>query len=196
MQIQPPLPGLAPPPSVAPSRQDRVFFAVMLPADVARRARRLAWQLRDRLHLQAWPRNSRLFHISLFGFGEVGEVPPGLATAAVKAASTITLPPFEVTFDRVMSFGHPTRRPLVLLGGEGAAGVTRLERSLGEAMAKAGFRWTPGGYTPHVTLMYGEKDIGTCNCEPISWRVDGIELIHSLYGRSRYLTLASCPLRG
>lgn len=196
MQTQSPLPGLEPAQPALPSREDRVFFAVMLPADVAQRVRRLAWRLRDQHRLQAWPRNSRLFHISLFGLGAFGEVPAGLAAAAVKAASTVVLSPFDVAFDHVASFGHPARRPLVLLGGEGVAGVMRLEQALGEAMAKAGFRWSPGGYTPHVTLMYEEKDIGTRTCETISWTVDRIELIHSLYGRSRYTTLASCPLRG
>ena len=45
-------------------------------------------------------------------------------------------------------------------------------------------------YTPHVTLVYGDRLVADRPIEPIGWGVHEFVLVNSLLGRSRYIPLA------
>jgi len=64
------------------------------------------------------------------------------------------------------------------------------------ALAKAGLGCPVRHYTPHVTLLYGNRLVADRRVDTVSWPVHEFVLGHSLLGRSRYnIILARFPLR-
>ena len=106
------------------------------------------------------------------------------------------VPPFTVAFDGAESFrGRPGHRPFVLRGEDGVAGLMMLQQRLALAMAKVGLGCPVRHYTPHVTLLYGDRLVADRPVDTVSWAVHEFVLVHSLLGRSRYNVLARFPLR-
>ena len=172
---------------------DGVFFAVLPDAGARVRIGDLTQGLREKYALTGRPLAERV-HVSLQGLGEYPSFPDDMVARAIEAAAAVTLAPFTVAFDRVMSFsGKPGQLPLVLRG-EGAAGITMLQQALGAALAKAGLRG--GQSAPHLTLLYDARCIDEQPIEPIEWTVRQFVLVHSLLGKGAYKSLGRWPLRG
>jgi 2'-5' RNA ligase len=110
----------------------------------------------------------------------------------------VVMPPFELAFDRVVSFENKSGyHPLVLHGSDGVAGLMIFRRELGTAMEKVGlWRCVKPHYLPHVTLLYDERRVTELVVETVGWTVKEFALVHSLYGRARYVQLGQWPLRG
>lgn len=102
--------------------------------------------------------------------------------------------PFEVSFDRSASFrGRAGNRPFVLIGDDGMDRLRRFRKTLGLAMAENGLkRLANRDFTPHITLLYAERNIEEHPIEPIGWTVNELVLIHSMQGHAH---LARWPLR-
>jgi 2'-5' RNA ligase len=177
--------------------RDTVFFALYPDPDTAGSIARLAWYLRDKHGLKGWPLGAGRFHISLHGLGDYTRLPDDAIAAIGDAAKAVTMPPFRVGFDRAMSFRGDRKRPLVLLGDDGVAGLTIFQHELVAALRKIGFaRRREPAYNPHVTLLYDECPIPEQAVEEIGWTVREFVLVRSLRGQSRHLPLARWPLRG
>jgi 2'-5' RNA ligase len=95
--------------------------------------------------------------------------------------------PFEVSFDRTATFRSGSgNRALVLLGDETSDRLKSLGHTLRAAMADKGMgRRSPEDFTPHVTLLYGERAVDEYPVAPIRWTVNEFVLIHSLQGHRR-----------
>lgn len=153
-----------------------VFFAFNLDAGAAAKAGEVTRRLRAM-------------------YGLTGEA-LGAVQAACKAASSIAASPFEVVFDRAMSFSRKRpERPLVLVGTDGSTELTIFRRSLAMEMKRAicGFK-TRSTHTPHITLLYDRRAVPEQPVEPVRWTVRELVLIHSLHGLSRHVPLARWPL--
>lgn len=175
-------------------RTDGLFFALLPDIAAAAQLERTAQQLSIRHRLNGAPLASERFHISLLGFGTYAGLPPELIAAASKIAAEIAGRPFEVIFDRAMSFlGRP--RPLVLCGDDGVTELLAFRRVLGDAIQTRGLGRAKPQYTPHVTLLYDERGIAEHAIEPVSWTVREFVLVHSLRGQSKYIPLGRWPLR-
>ena len=187
-------PGLA----AVPKPTDGLFFAIFPEEAAAARIARLARQLRSEHGLRGQPLTTARFHVSLHGLGDFTGLPQAVVAAANDAAAAVAVPVFDVMFDRAMSFrGGPTNRPLVLCGGDGVAALTAFQQAFGAAMMRAGL----GGqaqrrFTPHLTLLYGDRSIPEQAVEAISWTVREFVLVHSLLGQGRYVRLSRWPLCG
>ena len=194
MAEQLPLPGFA----AKPRPTDGFFFAIFPDDAAAARIEQLAHRLRGDHGLTGKPLAMARFHVSLHGFGEYVGLPQVVVAAANRIAASVTAPAFAVTFDRAMSFrGRPANRPLVLYGGDGVAALMAFQQTLDAAMMRAGL----GGRAqrrsaPHVTLLYDDRTVPEQAVETISWTVREFLLVHSLLGRSKYIPLSRCPLRG
>jgi len=179
----------------AAPRADGLFFALLPDIAAAAQLERTAQQLGIRHRLNGAPLASERFHISLLGFGSHAGVPPELVAAASKIAAEVAGRPFEVTFDRAVSFlGRP--RPLVLCGEAGVADLIAFRRMLGDAIQTRGLGRVKPQYTPHITLLYDQRGIEEHAIEPVSWTVREFVLVHSVRGQSRYVPLGCWPLRG
>jgi 2'-5' RNA ligase len=78
------------------------------------------------------------FHITLHHLGDHAGVRRDIVAMAGEAAEAMTVPPFEVAFDRAASFHNGGNNPFVLQGGEGLDALKAFQRDLGLAMARAG----------------------------------------------------------
>jgi 2'-5' RNA ligase len=159
---------------------------------------KLGKDLRAEHGLTGRVRSPELLHLSLNGVGEFDALPAQIVSDAMKAGSAVTAAPFEVVFDRVMSFSGGEVRPLVLRCGDGLVALTAMYRALGAEMAKIGFRsrvaWP---FTPHVTVLYDRNTVPLLPLEhPVRWKVRDFVLVHSLHGERRHLHLARWPLHG
>jgi RNA 2',3'-cyclic 3'-phosphodiesterase len=172
---------------------DGVFFALFPDAEAAAQLERVAAQQCIRHRLTGRPIAAERLHVSLLGFGAHAGVPGRLVAAAVDAAATVGAAPFEVTFDRALSFlGWP--RPRVLCGDN--HDLRAFRNALGEAIAHAGLGRVKPQWTPHVTLLYDAQGIEEHAIAPINWTVREFVLVHSLRGEGRYIQLGRWPLKG
>jgi len=175
-------------------KADGLFFALLPDPDQATQIERTAQQLCIRHRLSGTPLAPERLHISLFGFGAYAGLPPELVAAASDIAARISVRPFDVTFDRALSFlGRP--RPLVLCGGDGVTDLIAFQRALGDAIEKRGLGRPKPQYMPHVTLLYDKHGIDPHEIEPVRWTVREFVLVHSLRGLSRYIPVGRWPLR-
>lgn len=174
---------------------DGLFFALFPDEAAAAQLARTADQLCIRHRLSGRPIAPERFHVSLLGFGEHAGLPVDLVSGAVEAAQAIALRPFEVTFDRAVSFlGRP--HPLVLRSHDSAAPWIALQRAIGGEVQKRGLGRAKAQYMPHVTLLYDRHAVDEHAVEPVRWTVREFVLVHSLRGQSKYIPLGHWPLRG
>jgi len=169
----------------------RLFFAALPDTDAATRIYRLAHALKRAHRFDRAIIEPRRLHISLFFLGELSEQ---IVQIACEAAAEVRVPPFEIWFDRSVSFrGRPGSRPFVLIGDDGVDRLRSFRRTLGVALAGKGLkRLAKRDFTPHVTLMYAEREVEERPIEPIRWTVNKFVLIHSMRG---HVHLARWQLR-
>ena len=183
----------------ASPRRDILFFAVLPAPAAAMRIAQRAEGLRNQHGLRGRRRPTELLHVTLNPVGAYSGLPNDVLSAAVEIGSSVEVAPFELTFDRVLSFRGADRHPLVLRCSHGIAELTTLQKMLGAAMRSIGLG-PPGNrssFTPHVTLLYDRQSVLESRIdEPISWTVREFVLVHSLYGLSEHVHCARWPLRG
>ena len=177
------------------SPTDGLFLAVLPEAHARPRIEGAAQQLHSRHGLKGKLLAPDRYHISLFSFGEHNGLPPRLVSEVMTAAAAIEASPFDVAFDRAVSFYGGKQRPLVLCGGDGVAKLIALQRVIDAAMQRARLGRTKQPFVPHVTLLYDRQGIDEQPVERIGWTVTEFVLIHSLLGRSQYIPLGRWPLR-
>jgi RNA 2',3'-cyclic 3'-phosphodiesterase len=115
--------------------------------------------------------------------------------AAKQAGASFAQRPFEIVFDRAMSFAG--KRAFVLRTN-GNIALASLHHALGVGMKKAGIgRSVTSRFTPHITLLYGDRMVTERLIEPVRWTVRDFALVQSLRGRgaSKHIHLARWPLR-
>ena len=178
-----------------PPPTDRLFLAVLPEAHARPRLECTAQQLHSRYRFKGKLLAPDRYHISLFNFGEHNGLPPRLVSEVMKAAAAIQASPFDVKFDRAMSFCGGKQRPLVLCGGDGVAKLIALQRAVGVAMRRARLGRARQQFVSHVTLLYDKDGIDEQPIERIGWTVNEVVLVHSLLGRGRYITLGRLLLR-
>ena len=159
---------------------------------------RLAHRFRDELRLHGRPRGTDIFHAALVHLGDFPGLPRHIVARTVQAATTVQMAPFEVSFDRVMSFSRGLgRRPLVLHSDEYAAPLMTFQNILLEALVRGKLLSTvPSKYKLCVTLLYGRQNVKDHVVEVVTWTVRAFVLVHSLLGQNRHIVLARWPLVG
>jgi len=93
------------------------------------------------------------------------------------------MPPFEVCFDRVLSYANKqVKHPVVLTdGSDGNNELMALHRELRVALGMG-----KSSFSPHITLLCDTKDVAAESIEPIRWTVDEVVLIRSEVGATKY----------
>ena len=105
------------------------------------------------------------------------------------------MPPFNVHFDRIISFANKdNNNPLVLLGGGDQSALQEFYGLLGDALRTAGFKRIQKSFTPHMTLLYDSRLVPETPVPPVVWTVRNFVLVHSPYGQSRHKKIASFRL--
>jgi 2'-5' RNA ligase len=191
---------LAPPgsdarPATRPAERHHLFFAIVPDPDTAMRIERLAQRLRVEHGLKGKPLPTAHFHLTLHSVGFHDTFFERVASWAQAAASTVSMPAFNVAFDHVASFHRTTRdQPVVLLGSDGAAALKKFHGVLGTTLARAGFTPRLSSFTPHLTLLYDKREVAKRTIEPIQWFAREFVLIDSRVGKTQHVQLAKWPL--
>jgi 2'-5' RNA ligase len=119
-------------------------------------------------------------HVSLHGLGSVDISERWLQIAGQQlAVATRQIPPFEVCFDRVLSYANKqSEHPVVLAdGNNGNAELMTLHRELRAVLGMG-----KSSFSPHITLLCDTKVVAAESIEPIRWTVDEVVLIRSEAG--------------
>jgi 2'-5' RNA ligase len=172
------------------------FFAAQPDKATGQRILSCGQQLHVQHRLSATLFARERLHASLVGLGRYAHVPYKYLAVANHAAMSIALPPFEITFNRAVSFkrgNSEAKSPLVLVGDQ-VKGLHDLRKAQLEAMQQVGFRFKPATFLPHITLLYDKHRIAEQPIEPIHWMVSEFVLIHSHIGQHRYTQLKRYPL--
>ncbi len=166
---------------------DRLFFALRPDAAATQRIHELAQRMRVVYELAGEPLRPEHLHLTLLFLGDHAGLPPSLLAAAETAGRNMRTAPFELVFDRVMSFRRKRNPPLVLCRDDLCAPLLVLRHQLGADRKHA--------FKPHVTLLYDRKMVSPQEVAPICWTATEVLLIHSLIGRKQHEVLGRYPLR-
>jgi RNA 2',3'-cyclic 3'-phosphodiesterase len=168
---------------------DRLFLAVVPPADVAARIARLARHLKIGHDLRGKPLEPAHFHVTLCHLGDGIGVPADVVALATERTASIAMPSFKVAFDRVESFKNGA---LVMRGDDSVIGLEVLQQRLSDALDGSPQLARP--FTPHLTLLRDRHLVPEHDIEPIEWQVEEVVLVHSLLGKTTHRHLARVPL--
>jgi 2'-5' RNA ligase len=176
----------------------RLFLAIKPDTATAEHIGRLVEQLRPTVGFKGKALHTHRLHVTLYHLGDFVQPPPeDLLARTRSAADALALPAFDVTFDRVVSMhGRRDKRPFVLAGDAGVAGLKAFQSALGESLHQAGVPVPEGQFKPHVTLLYDRGGFASKAVEPVTWKVREFVLIHSWLGKTRYDELGRWSLKG
>lgn len=170
--------------------QNRANLYIVLapPEPVAAQVTVLANDLKQLRKLRGRLRREETFHVTLVTLPRL-EVPPkptDRIIAAIGAVlSQMQFDPIEISFDRVESFDHGSRRPIVLSSSRRNEALVELERRLHEKLHIPKMPGLP--FKPHLTMIWDRASIPKLELtEPIQWIADRPSLIFSHVGKSKY----------
>lgn len=182
---------------VASSPTDRpthvVFVAAIPPQEIVD-------QIADAWHLTGTggTLHPRL-HLSILAIaGLRAPLDPILIDRVSKSAANLRTGPFELSFDRLLTFGTGTgNRPLVFATDSRSDRPTALARDLQDCLNANGLALPrPRKVIPHITVNYGAPFPETRPLpKPIRWTIRNVSLIDSIQGQSRHVVLGTWPLR-
>jgi 2'-5' RNA ligase len=186
---QPVIPGLE------IRRLDNVFFAVCPGEAAADQIRDIARSICAESGLRGRLLDKDCLHVTLHGVGEFEGLPRSKIARAIEAAGSVSMPAFDIGFDRAMSFTSRQNRPLVLRAGDGHTELRGLHRLLGDAMRRGGlWKNVRNSFTPHITLLYDSRLLAEKPVPTVRWTVREFVLIHSPQGHSRHHRLGRWEL--
>jgi 2'-5' RNA ligase len=163
----------------------RLFFGIWPDEGATECLTRLMGRLHDDAIMPGRPVDADRWHVTLNHLGDfVDQIPPGLVPAAIAAAATVRMQPFDAVFDRVGG----TRGQFLLRPSDGSAAMRAFRQALSVALIKAGLRdRVDSAFNPHITLSYDFNDVPERAIEPICWTVRQFVLIESLRGEHRHI---------
>jgi 2'-5' RNA ligase len=192
---QPSLPGFESGPIRPPSkgfgrRKKHNFFFALLPDEAAAVATiQTALWLRDSHQLAGTFVKKQNLHVTLYPFFQDDVAPANLVEVASTLIQVIHARPFELVFDKVMSFRNGNC--LVLASTRGFASMYGLKQQLAMRVRP---RHSAGSLTPHMTLLYTRRFVKEQPIEPIRWTAREFVLVHSFVGQGRHDVVARWPL--
>lgn len=181
-----------------PSVKSNLFLAVLPEPETALQAVEIGRHLSLEFGLSRNFRAHDLMHVSLNPIGAYSRLPEDVVFAVCAAMANVHAMPFEMSFDRAMSFANGYARPLVLSSALRSEEMMDLHVQLAKEMWSAGliFSYNPR-FLPHMTLLYDEKTVPERElAEPLRWTVREFVLVHSLVGEGRHEYLGRWPLLG
>jgi len=177
-------------------RTDRLFFALLPPAEVLADLDELALGLGREHGWSGAPLGPARYHVTLFFVGDfAGLSDARLAALAAAAESVLPAPALPLSFDRLASLGPPgARRPAVLLSSDVLAAAREFQQRLAAAVKQRGLPGEERPWLPHLTLYRAVPEVVEQALPPLGWTATELVLQRSLIGRGRHETLARWPL--
>ncbi|MDB5430601.1 MAG: 2-5 ligase [Caulobacter sp.] len=182
-----------------PPAGQRAFFALM-PDD--RDRLRIAPDIHclcDTAGIFNGRRPDEIWHISLAGIMAADTIPDSLFEQAGELVKAVTMPAFDVAFDRIVTFGKGRGggpQPVVLLGQDGVMGVRLLQQQIVDALMRGAEPRSARTFEPHMTVAYSRTTVEERAITPIRWRAASLVLVQSFVGQTRYAIRGRWPLKG
>ncbi len=175
-----------------PAQIHRLFFALLPEAQVRTRIQATAAGVAASQHLRARMIRPARYHATLHFLGDHPMWREDLASAAIGAAGKVRAEPFDLVLDSASGF-HGREPPCVLRCTQTPPALEALWQDLRDALVRAGLAaHLSRNFTPHVTFAYSRgAPPQPAPVEPITWRVDGFTLLHSVVGGGDYETLGA-----
>jgi 2'-5' RNA ligase len=177
-----------------------IYFAILPPEDVCRAMIRLRQETVARERIFGRPVAPERLHISIAPLMRCSPSNiPDVEPRARDIAAGVTMPSFDVVFDRVQTFNSKDRdeahrRYYLVLDGRDLPGLMRLNDLFRRAFVRCGsIAAMPSAFNPHLTLFYANRPIAPRDVPPIRWTVRDIALVQS--GQGRYVILKRWPLK-
>jgi 2'-5' RNA ligase len=179
-------------------QRDTLFLAIKPDEEAASRIYRRAEIIKHARGFEGDLTDPERLHVTLFFLGLCEDFSEEMIDRIHRAAAELKAAPFEVTFDRTMSFlNRRDNYAFVLVGDRGVDRLRAFHRLFGAEMTRKGLRhWVRTISTPHVTLLYDKRIVDEQPIEPISWTVREVLLLCSVHGQKRHLDLARWQLCG
>ena len=173
----------------------KFFFAVQPPAHEATAISQLATTVA--LRHDGVPLHADNLHVSLNGVGAYTTVPADIVDRAITAAAAVNVAPFEIVFDRFLTWGKGRSRPTVLRCITGEPELNALYAAIYATMLQSGLPAEEAPGTPHMTLFYSTAVLPEHHLpSPFAWRVDRFCLIHATHGTGHHELAGEWLLRG
>ena len=180
-----------------PQRPERLFIGCFPEERVWSAIRHLGKQTTSKFDLTGNLLADDRFHTSLVHISDRKWLRSKDQFAAERAAATVTIAPFEISYRSIGSFpgtpkkGRPLEHPLVLLADEGP--VMKLQAALASGLRQFKYR-VPESFRPHLTLSYNRQFVPARAIEPITFLVTEFVLVHSKLWLKEYRILRRWPL--
>lgn len=169
-----------------------LFFALRPTAAAIAQIAALTEQLRTQHQIKAKPTAPERLHLTMNYLGKYA-AEDDVVRLACKVAESLTVSPFDVSFDYAWTAPAPSR-PFVLSTREENPPLKALHKLLHQSLKAAGLR-PESRFKPHVTLLYDRAvNIAATDVPPISWHVQELVLLLSVPKQGHTL-LGSWPLR-
>lgn len=134
------------------------------------------------------PRPSEIPHVSVAECGKSKQQRQPLDVALKLAAERFSYPSFELTLEASARFGSNDRALVVVSDAAGMRDVHGLRLALADAQKPFGLAGSRGMSEPHMTLGYRDNlPVERQVLEPISFRVEAVDLVVSNFGHSEHL---------
>ncbi len=170
----------------------RLFFGINPNLYAGARARAVAAGLQRRFGLSGALLPLGNLHLSVFPVGGYDELTEDVVADALSIGDRIDAASFEFVLDHMISFKNNRQSPWVMTGRHGLDGFHALQRSISLLMMPG---CKPLTTTPHMTMAYENQLVPTLRLDDlISFRVEEIVLIYSLFGSGRHEHLGAWPL--
>lgn len=132
------------------------------------------------------------YHATLHFLGDHPMLREDVAGAAIGAAGRVRAEPFDLVLDSASGF-HGREPPCVLRCTQMPPALQALWQDLREALIRAGLgAHLSRSFAPHVTFAYSRGALPQPTpVEPITWRVEGFTLLHSVVGGGDYEVLGA-----
>ena len=139
----------------------RTFIGFSIPDLQRSRLGRLQGLIAPEVPNARWV-SPEMFHVTLAFLGDVPDVDLNVVCRAVAEASK-GVKPFTLNLQSLGAFPDPTRPRVAWVGitGPGLDALDRLQRSIAEGVAGAGYPPADDRFTPHLTLGYIKTKKGT-----------------------------------
>ncbi|MBW8753358.1 MAG: hypothetical protein JF595_04295 [Sphingomonadales bacterium] len=135
-------------------------------------------------------RDASLTHMTILPFVDLAEWPPEFVAVLRRAMEGFEADAFDVCCDRMVERGAVTLR-----SGKRQAGARLLQKCLMAHLAARDFGFFGKAPDPHVTISYHRDGQGNETIAPISWTVDEILLVESVYGKATHVVHGRWKLR-
>ena len=170
----------------------RLFFALFPDPPALAAISRVAMRLQAEKVLRGRWMVPAKYHVTARFLGDHAD-PAAVIARAEAAAAQVRVVPFDITFDRIVTFRGRHQSPCVVrCTSESDVAIEALWRGLGDASSDV--REVAGRFVPHLTIAYADRMLDApIAIEPVVTRIKAFALVDSHH--AQHEVLARWPLR-